>query len=82
MTTKEEMISILKSENPTLRVGDEENGYTNLSPTDYEATIEQWAENRIAKEAALAAEELAKQAKSDAAEKLTALGIDPKALGL
>jgi hypothetical protein len=82
MTTKEEMIAILKSENPTLRVGDEENGYTNLSPTDYEATIAQWAENRLAKEAALAAEAVAKEAKEAAAEKLTALGIDPKALGL
>lgn len=82
MTTKQEMIAILKSENPTLRVGNEADGYTNLSKTDYEATIQQWAENRLAKEASLAAEELAKQAKADAADKLTALGIDPKALGL
>jgi len=82
MTTKEEMISIIKSENPTLRVGNEADGYTELSSADYEATIAQWAENRLAKEASLVAEELAKQAKSNAAEKLTALGIDPKALGL
>ena len=82
MTTKEEMIAILKLENATLRVGNEADGYTDLSPTDYETTIAQWAENRLAKEASLVAEELAKQAKSDAAEKLTALGIDPKALGL
>ena len=82
MTTKSEMIAIVKSENPTLRVGNEEQGYTDLSPTDYEATIAQWADNRLAKEAALAAEELAKQAKTNAAEKLTTLGIDPKALGL
>ena len=82
MTIKEEMISIIKSENPTLRVGNEADGYTELSSADYEATIAQWAENRLAKEASLVAEELAKQAKSNAAEKLTALGIDPKALGL
>ena len=82
MTTKSEMIAIIKAENPTLRVGNEANGYTDLSPTDYEATIAQWAENCVAKEAALAVEELAKQSKIDAAEKLNALGIDPKALGL
>jgi hypothetical protein len=82
MKTKEEMIAIIKLENPTLQKGDDQQGYTPLNAEEYEAQIEQWAENRLAKEAALAAKELAKQAKSDAAEKLTALGIDPKALGL
>lgn len=82
MTTKNEMIAILKAEYPTLQAGNETDGYTNLSKTDYEATIQQWAENALVKEARMAAEETAKQAKSDAADKLTALGIDPKALGL
>lgn len=51
MTTKTEMISIIKQENPTLRVGDDERGYTLLSEIDYEAQISQWADNRLAKEA-------------------------------
>ena len=82
MTTKTEMIKILKTENATLRIGDEERGYTDLSADEYEATILQWADNRLAKEQKLIDDQLAKEAKADAAEKLTALGIDPKALGL
>ena len=82
MTTKTEIIETLKLEFPTLRIGDEERGYTELGVDEYEATIAQWADNCLAKEAALAAEELAKQAKIEAGTKLTALGIDPKALGL
>jgi hypothetical protein len=82
MTTKAEMIAILKQENPTLQIGDDERGYTNLTDADYEAQIEQWAENRLAKEARIAEAEAIAEAKLDAIEKLTALGIDPKALGL
>ena len=82
MTTKAEMIAILKQENPTLQVGDDERGYTNLTGADYEAQIEQWAENRLAKEARIAEAEAIAEAKLNAIEKLTALGIDPKALGL
>jgi len=82
MTTKAEMIAILKQENPTLQVGDDERGYTNLTDADYEAQIEQWAENRLAKDARIAEAEAIAEAKLDAIEKLTALGIDPKALGL
>ena len=86
MTTLNEMIAIIKAENPTLQVGDDEQGYTQLNETDYEAQIAQWAENRLAKEAKIAAEEAEAQAvataKLEAIEKLTALGIDPKALGL
>ena len=82
MTTKSEMIKLIKAESPTLQVGSDETGYTQLSAVEYEAQIELWADNRLAKEAALAAEALAKEAKNAAAEKLTALGIDPKALGL
>jgi hypothetical protein len=82
MATKTEIIANLKKEYPKLKAGSEEAGYTDLSPADYEATIEQWADNLIAK-AAEEAEALAKeQAKADALAKLSALGIDPKALGL
>ena len=86
MTTLNEMIEIIKAETPTLQIGDDEQGYTQLSASEYEAQIAQWAENRLAKEAKIAAElaeaEAVAAAKLDAIEKLTALGIDPKALGL
>ena len=69
MTTKIEMIEIIKAENPTLRIGDDEQGYTDLAPADYEAQIEQWADNRLAKETAKA------QADTDKAALLAKLGI-------
>ena len=72
MTTKAEMIALLKAENPTLRIGNDDEGYTELSKSDYEATIAEWADARIAKEAKLA------QIKADALAKealLTKLGI-------
>jgi hypothetical protein len=87
MTTLNEMIEIIKAENPNgLRIGNDETGYTDLSAADYEATIAEWAGNRLAKQAKVAAD-LAEaralaQAKLEAVDKLTALGIDPKALGL
>jgi len=83
MTTRAEMIAIIKAENPDgLRVGDEDAGYTQLSAAEYEATIAEWADARLAKEAKLAEAAQAAQAKAEALDKLTALGIDPKALGL
>ena len=82
MTTKNELIKMFKAENPTLQKGDDQQGYTPLNAEEYEAQIEQWATARLVREARLEADALAKEAKSDAAEKLTALGIDPKALGL
>jgi hypothetical protein len=83
MTTKNEMIEIIRAENPNgLRVGDEETGYTDLTAAEYEAQITEWAENRLAKEAKIAEAEAVAAAKLDAVDKLIALGIDPKALGL
>jgi len=72
MTTKSEMIAIIKAENPTLQVGDDEQGYTQLSSADYEAQIQMWADGRLAKEAK------ATQAEADAIAKaalLTKLNI-------
>ena len=82
MTTKEQLIAQFKAENPTLKTGSEEDGYTNLSVEEYEATIDGWADARLEKEAKLAEAEAVAQAKVEAMDKLTALGIDPKALGL
>ena len=69
MTTKAEVIAELKKEYVTLRTGDEEHGYTNLNPAEYEATIEKWADNQIADEAA------AEQAATDKAALLAKLGL-------
>ena len=82
MKTRLEMIETLKAEYPTLRSGDDERGYTDLSADDYETTIEAWADNLFREQTELAEAEAIATAKLDAIEKLTALGIDPKALGL
>ena len=82
MTTKSELIEAIKAENPTLRTGSDEDGYVDLTPAEYEATIEDWATSRLKKADQLAEAEALATAKADAIAKLTALGIDPKALGL
>jgi hypothetical protein len=83
MTTLNEMIAIIKAENPDgLRTGSNETGYTDLTDAEYEAKIAKWADARLAKEAKLAEAEALAQSKIEAVEKLIALGIDPKALGL
>ena len=83
MTTKNEMIEIIRAENPNgLRTGSDETGYVVLSNAEYEAKIAEWAEARLAKESAKAETESAKAA---AQAKLAALGLtadDLKALGL
>ena len=70
MKTKLEIIAKLKTEYPTLRSGDDQRGYEDLSPTDFEATIEAWAENQFAEQNAIT------QAEADKAALLAKLGID------
>jgi hypothetical protein len=70
MTTKQEMIDLLKVEFPTLQVGDDDKGYTQLSDKDYEATIAQWADARLAKEQLKIDAETARQTKISAYQKL------------
>jgi len=63
MTTLNEMIEIIKAENPNgLRIGDDNLGYTDLSAAETEAQIAEWAANRLAKETRLAEAEAARQA--------------------
>lgn len=73
MTTKQEMLEIIKAENPDgLRVGNDEEGYTQLSQAETDAILDSWADARLAKEKALA------EAKSTAEQKtvlLDRLGI-------
>ena len=70
MKTKEEMIEIIKAENPTLRLGDEENGYAELTGNDYDAVISEWADARLAQEQATADAQALRQSKISAYEKL------------
>ena len=73
MTTLNEMIEIIKAENPNgLRVGSDQQGYTQLSQQEYDAQVAQWAQARLDKEAKQA------EAEAKAAQKaalLDRLGI-------
>jgi hypothetical protein len=85
MTTKQEAIAALKQKNPTLKMGDDERGYTDLSLADYEATIEAWADDLLAEQAKAEAEANAEADKLAAQAKLLALGLteaDLIAMGL
>ena len=70
MKTKPEMIEIIKAENPTLRLGDDESGYTELSADEYEAKIAEWADARLAKEAKVAEAEAKATQKAALLERL------------
>jgi hypothetical protein len=68
MKTKQEIIAELKLEFPTLRVGNDDDGYIDLSAEEYETTIAQWADGkleRLAKEAEAIANATAKAALLD-----------------
>ena len=71
MTTKNEMIEIIRAENPNgLRVGDDERGYTQLTADEYEQEIERMAAIRLEEEAE---QKQVKEAKELAQSKLAAL---------
>jgi len=83
--TKNEKIVALKKEFPTIKIGSDETGYTQLDAEEYEATIAQWADVELAKDAKAEADKAAVAAKEAAKAKLEALGLtadDLKALGL
>lgn len=85
MKTKEQIIVELKTEFPTLRDGSEEVGYRELTPEQYEDTIDRWAAWIISQQELEAAAEKAVADKEAAEAKLAALGLttdDLKALGL
>jgi Tfp pilus assembly protein PilN len=70
MITKKEMIEIIKAENPTIQVGDEQGGYTELSSEEYELQIVEWADARLEKITRLENENQARLNKIAAYEKL------------
>ena len=47
--TLNEIIAELEEANSTLQTGSNETGYTELTKAEYEATIKEWAQNRLAK---------------------------------
>jgi len=79
MTTKAEIIASLKAQYPTLKVGTDENGYTDLDSAEYETTISDWADIQLAneKEVAdqLAAEQEVLAAKASRDAKLAKMGF-------
>ena len=89
MGIREEEIKRLKIEYPTLKSGNDQDGYIDLYAADYEATIDLWADNIIAAREAEAKAEAEAAAllmdQKNATAKLEALGLtanDLKALGL
>lgn len=86
MTTLNEMIEIIRAENPNgLRVGSDETGYTDLTDAEYEVKITEWANVRLDKEEQAAKAQAALAAKAAAEAKLAALGLnadDLRALGI
>lgn len=80
MKTKQEMIDLLKLENPTLQYGDDEQGYTKLSKEEYEAVINEWADARLAKELKKAEAEAQAAAKAELLERLGITADEAKLL--
>ena len=75
----------LKSEYPSLRTGNENDGYEQLNDEAYEAKIAEWVETHLAKIENKKAEIAKAEAKTAAQAKLAALGLtveDLQALGL
>lgn len=70
MKTKSQIVNELKIAYPVLQKGDDVIGYVELTETEYEATIELWANNELAR-LSLEADILAKaQAKIELLERL------------
>jgi hypothetical protein len=80
MKTKQEIITELKLEFPTLRIGDDDNGYTDLSAKEYEVTISQWADGRLERIAKEAEAEAKAQAKAELLERLGITADEAKLL--
>lgn len=59
MKTKTQITAELKEQYPTLKIGNDDDGYTELNAKDYAAKIGEWADTELAT--------LDEQAKADAA---------------
>jgi uncharacterized protein YdbL (DUF1318 family) len=72
MTTLNEMIKIIETENPTLQLGNDQDGYIQMSKSEYDAKIAEWAAARLSKQTKIAEQA---NAKESAIAKFTALGL-------
>ena len=73
MTTKEEMIAIIKAENPDgLRIGSDSDGYTMLPQEECENIYSEWAQVRLDR---MQTEENEKNIQLSVFAKLAALGL-------
>ena len=76
MTKLQDTVAALQLQYPTIKIGSDEDGYTELIGVDYDAKIEEWADNLLAKETEIAeAKSKAEQAAADKAALLAKLGI-------
>jgi hypothetical protein len=79
MVTVNNLIAELKSQHPSIKIGDDVEGYSELNAADYEAKIKEWAEAELAfreKQSAERNDKLAKiEAKKSAISKLQTLGL-------
>jgi hypothetical protein len=83
--TKSEIIAELKKEFPIIKIGSDEVGYIELDALDYEALINEWADNKLMELDKVAKLKIKADAKEAAQAKLAALGLtsdDLAALGL
>ena len=60
--TKAELIAKFKKDYPTLHIGNDDDGYRDMTKAEYDAMIEQWAENTLADNAEQENKAAAKQA--------------------
>ncbi len=75
MTTKAEITAALKAEYPVLKIGNDEDGYTELDAKAYEAKIAEWAEAAYNTAILEAAEAAKVAAATSAVAKLEAIGL-------
>ncbi len=80
--TLEEITQIIRAENPTLRRGNDEEGYTDLTIAEYEIAIAERAIGRLEKINKVMAIKDKIDSKIAAFDKLTALGLEPSAFDL
>jgi hypothetical protein len=80
MTNKQEIIKSLKLQFPTLRVGDEDKGYTELSSKQYEAQIAEWADAKLNAQVKEVEAEAKAQAKAELLERLGITADEAKLL--
>ena len=78
--TKNEIITQLKKDYPSLRDGSNIEGYVELSAIEYEARIAQWADNMLAKEAQAQAKLDAENAKAALLDRLGITADEAKLL--